>query len=188
MAHIIGFLYPSLLLSFLSIMPQVYPVSFSMVRLHVVFGLSLFLFPPGVHLRVTFVMSSDGLRRTWPSHLHLFWINKISMSLVFVMSCRSLLEILFDQNIFIIFLRQALWKLENLLMSLSVIFQHSERYSSTYVLEKYPEPYKNTAFIRFNLGLLWKGCCLSDIISSDECWSLYLFHLHPLLLCSFLDN
>jgi hypothetical protein len=31
-------------------------------------------------------MSSDGLRRTWPSHLHLFWINKVSMSLVFVYS------------------------------------------------------------------------------------------------------
>jgi hypothetical protein len=25
-------------------------------------------------------MSSEGLRRTWPSHLHLFWINKVSMS------------------------------------------------------------------------------------------------------------
>jgi hypothetical protein len=65
----------------------------------VVFGLPLFLFPSGVHLRVTFVMSSDGLRRTWPSHLHLFWINKVTMSLVFVT-----LEILFAQNIFIIFL------------------------------------------------------------------------------------
>ena len=44
------------------------------------FWSSLFLFPSGVHLRATFVMSSDGLRRTWPSHLHLFWINKVSMS------------------------------------------------------------------------------------------------------------
>ena len=46
----ICFLYSSLLLAFLSIVPQVYPlsfISFSMVRLHVVFGLplSLFLFP-----------------------------------------------------------------------------------------------------------------------------------------------
>jgi hypothetical protein len=30
----------------------------------VVFGLPLFLFPSGVRLRATFVMSSDGLRRT----------------------------------------------------------------------------------------------------------------------------
>ena len=106
-------------------------ISFSMVRFHVVFGLPLFLFPSGVHLRATFVMSSDGLRRTWPSHLHLFWINKVSMSLVFVMSCRSLLEIFFGQNILIIFLRQVLWKVESLLMSLSVISQHSEPYRST---------------------------------------------------------
>jgi hypothetical protein len=38
------------LLAFLSIVPQVYPlsfISFSMVRLHVVFGLPLFLFPSG---------------------------------------------------------------------------------------------------------------------------------------------
>ena len=97
------------------------------------FGLPLFLFPSGVHLRATFVMSSDGLRRTWPSHLHLFWISKVSMSLdlVFVMLCRSLLEILFGQNIFIIFLRLVLWKLESLLMSLSVILQHSEPYRHT---------------------------------------------------------
>ena len=57
------FLHSSLLLAFLSIVPQVYPlsfISFSMVRLHVVFGLPLFLFPSGVHLRATFVMSSDG--------------------------------------------------------------------------------------------------------------------------------
>jgi hypothetical protein len=39
-----------------------------MVCLHVVFGLPLFLFPSGVHLRDTFVMSSDDLCRTWPSH------------------------------------------------------------------------------------------------------------------------
>ena len=43
----ICFLYSSLLLAFLSIVPQVYPlsfISFSMVRLHVVFGLPLSLF------------------------------------------------------------------------------------------------------------------------------------------------
>jgi len=34
------------------------------------------------------------------------------MSLVFVMLCRSLLEILYGQNIFIIFLRQVNRKLE----------------------------------------------------------------------------
>ena len=83
----------------------------------------------------TFVMSSDGLRRTWPSHLHRFWINKVSMSLVFVMSCRSLLKILFGQNIFIIFLRQVFWKLESLLMSSSVILQHSEPHRSTYSIQ-----------------------------------------------------
>ena len=52
-----------------SVVPHMYPlsfISFSMVRLHVVFGLPLFLFPSGVHLSATFVMSSDGLRRTWP--------------------------------------------------------------------------------------------------------------------------
>jgi hypothetical protein len=38
---------------------------------------------------------------------------------------------LFGQNIFIIFLRQVLWKVESLLMSLSVILQHSEPYRST---------------------------------------------------------
>jgi hypothetical protein len=38
---------------------------------------------------------------------------------------------LFGQNIFIIFLRQVLWKLESMLMSLSVILQHSEPYRST---------------------------------------------------------
>jgi hypothetical protein len=35
------------------------------------------------------------------------------------------------QNIFIIFLRQVLWKLESLMMSVSVILQHSEPYRST---------------------------------------------------------
>ena len=62
-----SFLHSSLLLAFLSIVPQVCPlsfISFLMVRLHVVFGLPLFLFPSGVHLRATFVMSSDGLHRT----------------------------------------------------------------------------------------------------------------------------
>ena len=62
-----SFLHSSLLLAFLSIVPQVCPlsfISFSMVCLHVVFGLPLCLFPSGVHLRATFVMSSDGLRRT----------------------------------------------------------------------------------------------------------------------------
>ena len=62
-----SFLHFALLLAFLSIVPQVYPlsfISFSMVRLHFVFGLPLFLFPSGVHFRATFVMSSDGLRRT----------------------------------------------------------------------------------------------------------------------------
>ena len=136
MAHRVrtSFLHSSLLLAFLSIVPQVYPlsfISFSMVRLHVVIGLPLFPFPSGVHLRATFVMSLDDLRRTWPSHLNLFWINKISMSFVFVMLCRSILEILSGQNTFIIFLRLALWKLESLLMSLSVIPQHSEPYRST---------------------------------------------------------
>ena len=109
---------------FFLLCPQVYPlsfISFSMMCPHVVFGLPLFLFPSGVYLRATFVMSSDGLRRTWPSHLHLFWINKVSMSLVFVMLCRSLLEILFGQNISNIFLRQVLWKLE----SVDVFISHS---------------------------------------------------------------
>ena len=62
-----SFLHSSLLLAFLSIVPQVCPlsfISFLMVCLHVVFGLPLCLFPSGVHLRATFVMSSDGLRRT----------------------------------------------------------------------------------------------------------------------------
>lgn len=121
-------------LLFFSTVPQVYPLSFnsfSIVRLHVVLGLPLFLFPTGVHLRATLVMSSDGLRRTWPSHLLLFCISKVSMSLVLVISCKSLLEILLGQNIFIIFLRHVLWKLESLLMSLSVILQHSEPYRST---------------------------------------------------------
>jgi hypothetical protein len=40
-------------------------------------------------------------------------------SCIATMSCRSLLKILFGQNIFIIFLRLVLWKLENLLMSIS---------------------------------------------------------------------
>ena len=43
-----SFLHSSLLLAFLSIVLQVYPlffISFSMVRLHFVFGLPLFLFP-----------------------------------------------------------------------------------------------------------------------------------------------
>ena len=53
------------------------------------------------------------------------------MSLVFVVSWRSLLDILFGQNIFIIFLRQVLWKLESMLMSLSVILQYSEPNRST---------------------------------------------------------
>ena len=136
MAHMArtSFLHSSLLLVFLSIVPQVYHlsfISFSMVYLHVVFGLPPLLFPSGFHLRATFVMSSDGLRRTWPSHPHLFRINKFSMSLMFVMLCRSLLEILFGHNSFIIFLRQVLWKLESLLMSWSVILQHSEPYRST---------------------------------------------------------
>jgi hypothetical protein len=41
-----SFLNSSLLLAFLSIVPQVYPlsfISFSMMRLHVVFGLPLFM-------------------------------------------------------------------------------------------------------------------------------------------------
>jgi hypothetical protein len=45
-----SFLHSSLLLAFLSIVPQVYSlsfISFSMVRLYVVFGLPLFLFPSG---------------------------------------------------------------------------------------------------------------------------------------------
>ena len=74
-----SFLNSSLLLAFLSIVPQVYPlylISFSMMRLHVVFGLPLFLFPSGVRFRTTFVMSSNGLRRTWSSYLHLFWHTK----------------------------------------------------------------------------------------------------------------
>ena len=83
-----------------------------------------------------------------------FWINKVSMSLVFVMLCRSLLEILFGQNIFIIFLRLVLWKLESLLMSLSIILQHSEPYRST----------DSTAVIQFKFDLLWKGCCLPDVV------------------------
>ena len=62
-----SFLHSSLLLAFLSIVPQVCPlsfISFLMVCLHVVFGLPLCLLPSGVHLKATFVMSSDGLRRT----------------------------------------------------------------------------------------------------------------------------
>ena len=54
---------------FFTIVPQVYPlsfISFSMMRLHIVFGLPLFLCPSGVHFRATIVISSDGLRRTWP--------------------------------------------------------------------------------------------------------------------------
>jgi hypothetical protein len=61
-----SFLHSSLLLAFLSIVPQVCPlsfISFLMVCLHVVFGLPLCLLPSGVHLKATFVMSSDGNTR-----------------------------------------------------------------------------------------------------------------------------
>ena len=82
-------------------------ISFSMVHLHVDFGLPLFLFPSVVHLRLPLLCP-------W-----CLWCYA------------GLLEILFGQNIFIIFLRLVLWKLESLLMSLSVILQHSEPYRST---------------------------------------------------------
>ena len=53
------------------------------------------------------------------------------MSLAFVIVNRSLLVIFSGLKIFSIFLRQLLWDTESLLMSLSVILQHSEPYSST---------------------------------------------------------
>ena len=87
--------------AFLSTVPQMNPLSlilFSIVRRHVVFGLPLF--PSDVHLRPTLIMSSDVLRRTWPCHLHLFCTCKVSMSLAFVIVCRSLLETFSGQKMF----------------------------------------------------------------------------------------
>jgi hypothetical protein len=96
--------------------PQEYPLSFSMVRLHVVFGLPLFLLPPCVHLRATFVMSSDGLRRTWPSPSLL---NQTKSPCPWCLWCYAghCWRFLFGQNICIIFLR---------LVSLSVLLYGSE--------------------------------------------------------------
>ena len=57
------------------------------------FWSSSFSFSYSVHLRATFVMSSDGIRRTCPSHLH-FFLNQQSLHVLGVCDIMSLQHII----------------------------------------------------------------------------------------------
>ena len=79
--------------------------------LHVIFGLPLFLFQGGFHLRHFLVMFSDVyILRTCPTHFNRLVCISVSIFWHPVFLYRTLLEILFGQKSFAILRRQVLWK------------------------------------------------------------------------------
>ena len=95
------------------------------------FGRPCFLFPSGVNLNAALAKSSAVLLNKWPIHLHLLLYRSIDMSSDPIDWCNSLFMSLRGQNILMIFLRHELWKLGNLLVSRSVILQHSAPHNRT---------------------------------------------------------
>ena len=94
---------------------------------------TLLLLPSGVHLRDTLVMLFVGFLSTCPIHRQRYLLRVVCMLVELVISCRFSFENLTGQYtcILSILLRQPLWKLESLLMSFSVILQHSAPYNRT---------------------------------------------------------
>ena len=97
----------------LSASPQISPMSFnsaSTLLLHVIFGVSLFLFPGGFHLRHFLALCDVSIMRTCPTHFNRLVCISVSIFWHPVFLYRSLLEILFGQKIFGILRRPVLWK------------------------------------------------------------------------------
>ncbi|XP_048777258.2 uncharacterized protein LOC125681279 isoform X2 [Ostrea edulis] len=76
-------------------------------------------------------MSLMGFLKTCPIHLQRYFISMVRMSEDFVLACKFSFVIFSGQNILQIFRRHPLWKLDSLLMSFSVILQHSAPYNRT---------------------------------------------------------
>ena len=104
--------------------------SFSIVLRHVCLGLPLFLLPSGVQCNATLGMALMSILRTCPIQVHRRLLIMKSMLSCWVMLRRFLFEMILGQNIRRILRRHEVWKVDNLWMSLSVVFQHSAPYSS----------------------------------------------------------
>ncbi len=109
------------------IVPQVWWWLFSScspVRRQVIFGRPLFLFPSGVQCRAVLMLEPSSLRSTCPIHRQQLFIIIMAMSCL-QRDSRSLLEILFGQNILSILLRFLVWNVDSLVRSCRIIRQHS---------------------------------------------------------------
>ena len=163
---------PSLSLTRLSASPQVSPMSFnsaSTLLLHVIFGISLFLFPGGFHLRNFLALHDVSILSTCPTHFNRLVCISLSIFWHPVFLYRSLLEILFGQRIFAILRRQVLWKEFNTAISVLTTLQHSD-------------PYSRTDFILLLYGLI--------LVFKEYCFDFQMFvRLMKAFLsrCEFLD-
>ncbi len=104
---------------------------FCTLLLQVSLGLPLLRFPWGVHLNATLGTESTLIRRTCPSHLHLLFCTTIETGSRLHDDNRSLLLILFGQNMCLMRRRHLVWKTSSFLEISLVTFQHSLPYSRT---------------------------------------------------------
>ena len=118
----------------LSASSQVSPMSFSSAStllLHVIFGLTLFLFLGGFLLRHFLALCDVSILRTCPTHFNHLVCISVSILWHPVFLYRLLLEILLDQKIFAILHGQVLWKEFNTAISFLTTLQQSDPHSGT---------------------------------------------------------
>ena len=146
-----------------------------MVLLHVVRGLDFFRFPGVVQCKAVFGIFSNGIPRTWPSHLERCCFICVEMKLYFLLQSRFFFVTLFGQKIWWIFLRQLLWNVSTFCMSLCVILQHSDAYWRTdLTLTLLLSNFSLVKFCYFQIGWsLWKAVRAFD--------SPFLLHCHSWL-------
>ena len=159
--------------------------SASTVRRQVFLGLHLLRFPSGVQWRAVLVILSCSLLMTCPIHLHRLPMMMVSMLSWLQRASSCWLEMVSGQKIRRILLRFGVWKTDSLVMSLSVILQHSKPIVGGH----------HTALVDLQIFSAWSLCCSER--TSTPCWVFWrrvwpcwdsswcyslLFH-HALLCC-----
>jgi len=98
--------------------------SLAIVLRQVTLGIPLLRLPWGVHLNATLGSESVFIRRTCPSHLHLYFLTTTESGCRLQDVSRSLLPILFGQKIRLVRRRHLLWKTSSFTETSLVTFQH----------------------------------------------------------------
>jgi hypothetical protein len=106
-------------------------ISSSTVLRHVLFGLSLLLYPRGFQSNAVFSIAPASLRNVCPIQFHFLLLIWFSIACCWVMLHRSSFVILSNHYMFIIRLRHLFTNVCNVLVVWLVVFQVSQAYNNT---------------------------------------------------------